>query len=160
MTLFEKRTAEFSEDRKYRYRLDIRWGDGQLVNFLMLNPSTADEHKNDPTVERCCRRAVAWGYGGLIVTNLFAWRSTDPRALKKVDRPIGSPANDFHIMAAALDSARVICAWGIHGTIANRAAMVTAMLRRERVRLYALRLTKHGQPEHPLYIPYGDPVHW
>lgn len=91
-TLFpEQSGADFSPCQRYRYKLWRKWGNGDLVNFLMLNPSTADAVQNDPTVERCERRARQLGFDGLIVTNLFAFRATDPRTLKAAPDPIGFP---------------------------------------------------------------------
>src|SRR5918998_3116048 len=87
-------SARFSPDRRYRYELWRRWGDGPaLCNFLLLNPSTADERADDPTVARCVRRARAWGLDALVVTNLFSIRATDPRARRGVEDPVG-PDND------------------------------------------------------------------
>src|SRR4051794_4930837 len=83
-------SARFSPDRLYRYELVRRWGDGPAAcNFLLLNPSTADERSDDPTIARCWRRARAWGFGALVVTNLFALRATDPRVLRAAAVPVG-----------------------------------------------------------------------
>lgn len=148
------RRARFSEDRVFRYELEIEFGAGDgTVNFIMLNPSTADEFKNDPTVERCERRAREWGYRRLIVTNLFAFRATDPRAMKAAVDPVG-PGNDAAILAAAKESDLVIAAWGNHGSHLGRADVVRAALRSQRVRLKCLRVSKSGHPAHPLYLPY------
>lgn len=148
------RTARFSPDRAYRYSLEIEWGEGDgAVNFLMLNPSTADELVNDPTVERCERRARLWGYRRLIVTNLFAFRATDPRDMKAAADPVG-PENDAAIVAAAKYSDLVIAAWGNHGFHLGRAGTVRALLDSQRVRLKCLRMAKTGEPCHPLYLPY------
>jgi len=99
-----KTSATFSDCRTYRYSLTRRWGDGEIQTWLMLNPSTADEVKNDPTVERCQRRAQQSGFGALEVVNIFALRSTDPSALyvDGID-PIG-PDNDQYILDAAARS--------------------------------------------------------
>lgn len=148
------RTARFSEDRAYRYSLEIEWGGGGgTCNFLMLNPSTADEIANDPTVERCERRARMWGYRRLIVTNLFAFRATDPRDMKAAADPVG-PENDAAILAAAKESDLVIAAWGNHGFHLGRADAVRACLNSQHVRLKCLRVSKSGQAAHPLYLPY------
>lgn len=89
MSLFEQSGAAFSPCRRYRYRLWRTWGDAAPAVFVMLNPSTADEIENDPTVERCERRARAMGFGGLRVANIFSLRSTDPTALYTSDDPVG-----------------------------------------------------------------------
>lgn len=148
------RRARFSEDRVFRYKLEIEFGAGDgTVNFIMLNPSTADEYKNDPTVERCERRAREWGYRRLIVTNLFAFRATDPREMKAAADPVGRE-NDAAIVAAAKESDLVIAAWGNHGFHLGRADVVRAALCSQRVRLKCLRVSKSGHPAHPLYLPY------
>ena len=84
------------------------------LHFLLLNPSTADEVKNDPTVERCERRARKGGHGGLIVTNIFGWRSTDPKGLNEPEDPVGE-LNDKTIRAATMSAARTVCGWGSAG---------------------------------------------
>jgi hypothetical protein len=155
-SLFEAdilRGASFSAGRDYRYSLFRRWGNAdRMVNFIMLNPSTADEYTNDPTVERCEVRARSMGYGGLVVTNIFAWRSTDPRVLKTLPDPIG-PDNDAAILDHASRAALVICAWGKDGALLGRGASVKRLLRD--FDLHALRVSeKTGEPWHPLYLGY------
>ena len=86
----QKAGAEFSKDRKYRYRLWREWNKTKpAVLFVMLNPSTADELVLDSTVSRCLSFAKEWGYGRLEVANLFALRATDPKELNKVEDPVG-----------------------------------------------------------------------
>lgn len=152
MNLFDQRTAVFSPCRLYRYRLEIRWDDGPAVNFCMLNPSKADEYANDPTVERCQTRARSMGYPALIVTNLFAWRDTDPSKMKLATDPIG-PDNDAAILSACADSAITIAAWGKDGAFMNRAAAVRRLMGSRP--LHYLRITT-GEPWHPLYLPYAE----
>jgi hypothetical protein len=120
----------------------------------MLNPSTADETADDPTVARCTRRARLWGYGGLIVTNLFAYRATDPAGLRSAPDPVG-PEGDTAIVAAARDAALVVCAWGNHGAYRGRATAVLALLDGLGVSPHHLALTRRGEPAHPLYLRYG-----
>jgi hypothetical protein len=146
--------ATFSPCRTYRYRLWRFWDQRPYLAFVMLNPSTADEVKNDPTVERCERRARVGGYGGVAVVNLFAFRSTDPAVLRKVADPVG-PHNDAAITDVAKQAGRVICAWGTHGSLHGRDAHVLVMLHWHGVGTYALRVSKGGHPCHPLYLPYG-----
>lgn len=131
-------TAVYSDCEAYRYALSREWGDGPRVNFVMLNPSTADETRNDPTIERCERRARALGFGGFSVTNLFAFRATAPRDLKAAPQPIG-PGNDAAIHDAAGSADMVLCAWGVHGSHQNRGTMVEVMLRAAPSALPALR---------------------
>jgi len=145
--------ATFSSCRRWRYLLWRRWDDERpAANFLMLNPSTADEHQLDPSCSRARDFAERWGYGALIVTNLFAWRATDPRAMKRAAEPVGR-SNNQAILRAARQSAIVVCAWGNHGAHLGRAATVAANLRGAGLALSALRITAQGQPAHPLYLP-------
>lgn len=148
-------TALFSPCGLYRYRLSRDWGAvGNRCLFVMLNPSTADASVNDPTVRRCIGFAQRWGFGALDVANLFAFRTTDPIALYKIDDPVG-PENDVHIMGLASAAGRVIVAWGNHGALNGRGAAVIEMLHDLGVRPRALAVTGAGQPAHPLYLP-GD----
>ena len=144
--------AKFSRCRKWRYLLWRRWAHGPVANFLMLNPSTADETKLDPSCTRARVYAERWGYGALIVTNLFGWRATDPDEMKAAAEPVGR-GNDAAILAAARAAGVVVCAWGNHGLHRERAARVTAMLRASGVKLHLLRLNACGEPAHPLYLP-------
>ncbi len=115
----------------------------------MLNPSTADASQDDPTIRRCIGFAKAWGFGGLIVGNLFALRSTDPKALYSHPEPIG-PENDHHLRRIANEAAPVVCAWGTHGALHDRGREVAEML--DDRNLAALKVTADGSPGHPLYI--------
>lgn len=153
--------AVYSDCEAYRYSLTRIWeGTGQRVGFVMLNPSTATETQNDPTVERCERRARALGFGSFTVVNIFAWRDTDPRAMRAAADPIG-PANDDAILECATAAHQIICAWGAHGAFLGRGAQVAALLRHVEKPLYHLGLSKEGHPKHPLYIPYSTtPILW
>lgn len=154
-------TAIYSPCERYRYSLTRVWdASGSKANFLMLNPSTATEVQNDPTVERCERRARALGHGSFCVTNIFAWRDTDPRAMRRAADPVGAE-NDAAILAAAAWADQVVCAWGTHGAHLDRGRHVEALLRDANHRLYHLGLSKDGHPKHPLYIAYAhQPDDW
>lgn len=119
----------------------------------MPNPSSATEKANDPTIERCERRARREGYGGLVICNLFAWRETYPREMKRVDEPIG-PENDAAIdellSLAAAGRVTVLGAWGANGDHRGRAAAVLSRMEDFGLRLQALGWTKYGHPAHPL----------
>ena len=161
--LLQTRSALFSDDGMYRYCLSIRQFSPhhRMLNFLMLNPSTATERVNDPTVERCERRAWAMGYDEVIVTNLFAFRATDPAVMLAAADPVGD--NDRWILGIARNADKVICAWGTHGNHRGRAAEVLAMLRGGGCadKLHYLTLCQDGNPGHPLYVPYETkPVLW
>jgi len=144
--------AVFSRCRRWRYLLWRRWdATGPIANFLMLNPSTADEYKLDPSCTRARLYAERWGYGALIVTNLFAWRATDPREMKAALEPVGR-ANDAAILRAASEAAIVVCAWGNHGAHLERSKTITRLLRDAGIKLHGLRLTDAGEPAHPLYL--------
>jgi hypothetical protein len=154
-------TALYSDCARYRYSLTRIWDSaGQRVNFVMLNPSTATEMQNDPTVERCERRARTLGYGGFAVTNIFAWRDTDPRAMKAAPDPVG-PDNDATIIERAQWAHHVIAAWGTHGAHLSRGTAVTQLLHSAGRPLFHLGLSKAGHPKHPLYLPYTrQPERW
>lgn len=146
--------ATFSPCRRYRYTLWRTWDAARpACLFLLLNPSTADETDNDPTVERCQRRAQTMGYGGLVVCNIFAYRSADPAALYMEDDPIG-PSNDRAILEQAAIAGRVVCGWGKHGALRGRGSQVLALLRRNGIMPYALQINGDGSPKHPLYVGY------
>jgi len=162
---FQKGDAEseaiYSECERYRYALTRVWdADGKRVLFIMLNPSTATEVQNDPTVERCERRARALGFGAFRVLNIFAWRATDPRDMRAAADPVG-PDNDAMIVESLPWADQVICAWGTHGAHLNRGPEVAAMLRAQGTPLHHLGLSKQGHPKHPLYIGYAvQPTIW
>lgn len=153
--------ATYSDCERFRYALTRVWdGAGTRINFLMLNPSTATEVQNDPTVERCERRARALGHGAFRVTNIFAFRATDPKVMRAAPDPIG-PANDTAILEAATWADVVVCAWGTHGAHLDRGPQVETLLRGGGHDLLHLGLSKAGHPKHPLYIGYAvQPVLW
>ena len=145
--------AAFSRCRRWRYLLWRRWDPARpAANFLMLNPSTADEWQLDPSCTRARLYAERWGYGALIVTNLFGWRATDPAVMKAARDPVGR-GNDRAIVRAARESAIVVCAWGNHGAHLGRSAEVRALLERARIQPRVLRMNAGGEPAHPLYLP-------
>lgn len=152
--------AEYSDDEVYRYRLVRVWEPGPRALFVMLNPSTATEAQNDPTVERCERRARALGFGSFAVGNIFGFRATDPKVMRAAGDPVG-PLNDAAIAGMAAEADRIICAWGTQGLYLGRGAAAEALLRKEGVPLYHLGLSKAGLPKHPLYIGYQtQPIIW
>lgn len=145
--------AKFSACRRWRTLLWRRWDSARPVaNFLMLNPSTADERVLDPTCARARDYAERWGYGTLQVTNVFAWRATDPDEMKAADDPVGR-GNDRAILRAAREAELVVCAWGNHGLHLARSLAVQRLLRGAGVALHVLRLNANGEPAHPLYLP-------
>lgn len=143
-----KTGAILSEDRQYRYVLEREW-DSKLpkVMFIGLNPSTADETQDDPTIKHCISFAKSWGYGGFYMTNLFAYRSTDPKRLWLEEDPVGQD-NDNYILEYAELSEIVVACWGINGTFKARSKEVRVLL----PDLMCLAITKGGEPRHPLYL--------
>src|SRR5207244_6390283 len=121
--------AKFSRCRRWRYLLWRKWCEGPVANFLMLNPSTADEVKLDPSCTRARIYAEQWGFGALIVTNLFGWRATDPDNMKAARDPVGR-GNDAAIVEAARHSKLVVCAWGNHGLHCERSTHVMKLLQK------------------------------
>ena len=148
--------AQYSDCEQYRYALTRVWElETSQVVFVMLNPSTATEVQNDPTVERCERRARTLGFGGFQVINIFAWRSTDPKKMRVAKDPIG-PDNDKTIMKACRWGDQIIAAWGTHGSHLNRGSEVEKILRKSNKPIFHLGLSKGGHPKHPLYIAYAQ----
>lgn len=121
-----------------------------MVMVVGLNPSTADEVKNDPTVTRCINYVKQWGYDGLIMTNIFAFRATDPTCMKEASEPVGSE-NDKNLIFAAKKARLVVCAWGNHGEFLDRGKQVAEMLMGIKG-LHCLAINKTGHPKHPLYL--------
>ena len=151
------RDADFSDCGLYRYQLMRVWDLGKpLLLWVMLNPSTADGKLDDATIRRCMGFARRWGFGGIVVVNLFAFRATDPAAMKRAADPCG-PANLLTVrMSCALvhrDGGKVVCAWGNDGDFQGRSKRVVELLRADGIPLHYLRLTAKGEPCHPLYLP-------
>lgn len=146
-----EKSAVISECGKYRYTLSRKWGEGGTCCFVMLNPSTADADVDDPTIRRCMRFAASWGYGELVVVNLFAFRSPSPTEMKRQFSPIGSK-NDEWIQDAVLRSKVVVCAWGKDGAFLNRGERVLKDIRVLGVQPCYLKLNGDGHPGHPLYL--------
>lgn len=148
--------AVFDPAREYRYLLTRIWDPTRPpAVFVMLNPSTADAMDDDPTIRRLAGPngfARRMGAGGLVVVNLFALRSTDPRALRHHPDPVG-PLNDAFIRQATTNASAVVVAWGAAGVEHERGPRVTDALAGRGVALQCLGTTSTGQPRHPLYLP-------
>lgn len=145
--------AVISPCEQYRYMLERIWGrDHRLVTWVMLNPSTADAANDDQTIRKCRKFTQTWGYDGLRVVNLYAWRATDPRELWKAAYPVG-PDNFYHIAMWAKSAALVVCAWGKTGPDELRSVEVKNQLKAIGCKPHYLRLNKDGNPGHPLYLP-------
>jgi hypothetical protein len=144
--------AHFSTDRKYRYLLGRHIGapDRRLL-FIMLNPATADESHNDPTIRRCISFAERWNFGVMEVANLFAFRTPYVAELRAAKEPIGAD-NDEWISQALAAADRVILAWGNHGAYKQRSSEITRMVS-DMTQPYHLGMNKTGEPKHPLYLP-------
>lgn len=155
---YSQKSAELSDCGKYRYALFRAW-DINLpqVAFVGLNPSTADAELDDPTINKCVAYAKNWGFGSIVMLNLFAFRSTDPSQLYQQADPVGSE-NDHYLTKYGLDGDIVVAAWGNHGVFQGRHQTVIEMLK---PKLNYLKLNQTGQPAHPLYLK-GDlkPTKW
>ena len=142
-----KKSAVFSPCRKYRYSLSRIWDINQkIILFIGLNPSTADETHDDPTIIRCLLYSSRWGVGGLIMVNLFAFRATLPKDLKNSKHPVGRNNNQF-IIHAHIEASMTIAAWGNDGDLFNRDQEVLEIISNP----MCLKVNKTGQPAHPLY---------
>ncbi|WP_401001100.1 DUF1643 domain-containing protein [Agromyces sp. GXQ0307] len=148
MTEFVSATADIRGD--YRYSLTRVWDEAlPTITFVLLNPSTADAQKLDQTMRRCVSFAKRQGFGGMVIVNLYAFRSTSPKVMKAAADPVG-PEND-RVLAAVTGT--VVAGWGNHADPA-RVAQVVALL----PPLYALGINKGGQPTHPLYVLDDAPL--
>lgn len=160
LDLLGHRSADFSPCRNWRYCLRRTWEpDKPWVLFVCLNPSTADESEDDPTIRRCIGFAREWGYGGMAIGNVYAWRSTDPRGLQDTPDPVGAE-NDIWLGRLARTTHLIVCAWGTHAD-RSRAQRVAAILSGDltlegdpepRRVLNALAVNANGSPGHPLYL--------
>lgn len=153
--------AIFSPCEKYRYALIRNWACGhslftdaehsdEFAAFCCLNPSKADATRNDPTVVRCSNFAKAWGYGGFVMLNAFAYRATDPREMKRQPDPVG-PSNDAMLQQVTEMAGIVVAGWGTHANFLGRQKQLLDMLPKH-CSLHHLGLTKDGLPSHPLYL--------
>lgn len=147
--------ASFDRTRVYRYSLTRRWSPGpRLACFCLLNPSTADARRNDPTVRRCIGYAMDWNFDALEVVNIFAFRSTDPAALAQHPDPVG-PGNDRAILRAVRRAELVVLGWGAHGRLLDRGRHVRRLIDNDCEPL-CLGTTANGQPCHPLYLAKAE----
>jgi hypothetical protein len=143
-----KKDASISVDRKYRYLLSRVWDETKpMVMIIGLNPSTADEKEDDPTIRKCINYAKSWDYGGIYMLNLFAFRATQPSEMFKASEPIGEK-NDTYIKTYSKKVNKVICAWGNDGKYQNRSNLIKNSVDN----LYYLKLNQTGEPAHPLYL--------
>jgi hypothetical protein len=148
--------AQFSNDRKYRYALWRTWDESEShVMFIGLNPSIADETKDDPTIRRCIGFAKQWEFGGIYMLNIFAYRATNPKNLMKAEKPIGPDNNEYLKMYYNQPGLNIAC-WGAWGKFMNRGKQVINLL--GVMNLSCLGMTLSGQPKHPLYLPYSTKV--
>jgi hypothetical protein len=158
-----KAGATFDETRKFRYTLWRNWSQTLYVPercaFIGLNPSTADEHQLDPTVTRCVNWSKEWGFGGMAMLNLFAYRATDPTDMKKHPSPCGLDNCDA-IRNVVNSASRVVLCWGNHGTHMDRAQYVTSELLKgvDRDRIFTFGTNLNGEPKHPLYLRGDTPL--
>jgi hypothetical protein len=145
-------------NQEYRYVLRRTWNKNlPIVCFVMMNPSDADANLDDPTIRKCIMYARVWGYGGIVVVNLFAYRSSSPTDVQRFQGDPVGPLNDSYIQRAVFEAAIVVCAWGANGAYRNRGKRVLEQIR-EYLSLNwevprCIRMTKSGFPEHPLYLP-------
>jgi hypothetical protein len=139
------KTAVLSHDNIYRYQLSRIWDEEKpKILFIMLNPSTADEFVEDPTIRRIVTYAKDWGYGGVYVGNLYAFRSTDPKGLKSIADPVG-PENITHIQTLISVVDKVIYAWGNEEKEPD-------WLKKMVDTPYCIEISKKGISKHPLYL--------
>ena len=142
-----KNTASLSRCGRFRYALWRTWDDTRpVVVFVGLNPSTADKTTDDPTLRRCINYARDWGYGGVCMANLFAYRATDPANMKAALDPVG-PRNNHWLKRLGAEAGLVVAAWGNDGSYLGRSQQVLGLLPNP----HCLKINKSGEPAHPLY---------
>lgn len=149
-----KRWAELSADGVYRYSLGREWDESaDRVMWIMLNPSTADDEQDDPTIRRCIGFSRSWGFGGMVVVNLFAFRATEPAHVFQAKDPEG-PENDTKIVEYVSVCDLHVAAWGERGAFGGRDTIVKGILNGCEVpRLWCVGKTnKDKAPRHPLYV--------
>ena len=144
-----KYSAQFSRCRRYRWTLTREWDStrGTCV-FIGLNPSTANQFRDDPTIRRCINYSMQWGFGKLIMVNLFAFRATNPSTMKADNHPVGK-YNIKYINSACRQADLIIAAWGNHGFYNKQSETICRYLHDRPVKCFEI--TKRGQPVHPLY---------
>jgi hypothetical protein len=156
--LVEHSACALSADEKYRYVLIRQWNlKKPCALWVMLNPSTATHTEDDATIRKCRGFSRRWGLGGMVVVNLFAFRTTYPRHLVETTDPVG-PANDATIIEQAAHAERIVCAWGTHGVLHNRSETVLSFIQDRKRRdtpILCLGKTQAGMPKHPLHIAYA-----
>jgi hypothetical protein len=155
-------SAVFGAGALHRYALTRTWDDGPHAVFVLLNPSTASTHSDDPTLRRVRSFARREGYSGLVLVNCFSLRATDPRTLRtRTPAALAEAVGEHTDALLALLAGRVgdvIVGWGVWGATLHRAAAVGAILTRNGARLWALGTTRAGQPRHPLFVPARTPL--
>lgn len=161
--------ATFSADRRYRYNLWRRWSDEPMLMVIGLNPSTADEHANDPTVRRCIDYAKRWGLGGLHMMNLFAFRATNPAVMRAHYTALGARGGLREVLLENLeehiipigqrvhqnDGGALLAAWGHWGAFLSMSQTAVSRIAQEGIPVACLGLTQSGQPRHALYLLKG-----
>lgn len=159
------KTAVISPCGNYRYLLTRIWSiepHPRVVCWVMLNPSTADASKDDATLRKCIGFSQRWGFDGLKVVNLFAYRTPYPAELSKAQkagRDIRGPENDHYLFTTAFDSAHTVVAWGAHRIPGGEGEMVTReLVRRGRTQISCIGKTLSGQPKHPVRPGYATPL--
>ena len=146
-----KQGAIFSGCRHYRHLLWRSWQpELGCVTFIGLNPSTADADHDDPTIRRCKQFVADWGFGAMIMVNLFDIRATQPQVMRRRARPI-SRCNDATVLNAAEHAGLIVAAWGAHGHHRNRSQVMRSLLEAHNLQAHCFSLGKSGEPVHPLY---------
>ncbi len=152
---YQDHGATFSPDGVFRFRLHRVWQPRlEQLTWLMLNPSTADAALDDPTIRRCWSFSAAWGYGGFVVGNLFAFRATDPKDIKRrwlAHEPVRGADNDYFLEKMCRDRA-VVVAWGNDGLLDGRDKYVLAFITPIAKSIMCLGVNRNGTPKHPLYM--------
>lgn len=152
------RGADLSDDGMYRYELTREWGSEPPLVFIMLNPSSADALVDDPTIRRCMGFADREGFGGIIVVNLFAFRTFDPKEMAKAADPVGPENAEYLRRVVAEYPGAIVVAWGAHKMAEGPGRTLNYEVTSGGVSLQCLGRTKAGAPRHPLYLAAETPL--
>lgn len=146
--------AVFAEDRTHRLYLWRRWNSNlPWIMLIGLNPSKADEMRNDPTVRRGIGFADKWGYGGFFMCNVYSLVTPDPKRLN-TEPPLVMGV-DLAMRVIRRRCTKAVACWGSLITKVSGWEDRVERVKQELAPLHCIGVTKDGHPRHPLYLP-GD----
>lgn len=73
------RTADI--EGSYRWTMTRAWGSGPTILWVLFNASKADGKRDDPTTLRMMGFSYRWGFGSMIVANVYPFVSSKAAGL-------------------------------------------------------------------------------